>query len=134
MSTKDLIPLAIAFAIFLAVKTTFSRATSPGTEQIPEEGKRTLSDADITAMVNSFYSLAWLAGGPLWEDEAAMTEVILLCNTNADLSAFANKYGTRAPWWGPSMDLFGTVRTLFSTSQVDTLNERLSSKGITIRF
>ena len=113
---------------------TIRRMLSGDPVNIPVQGNRTLTEDQLSTMVTTFYGLAWIQGGPLFEDEQSMARVILLCNTNADLAAFANKYGKRAPWWGTDMDIFTTVNALFSTSEVQALNTALRAKGITIQF
>jgi hypothetical protein len=130
-NTRTAITIGVVLLILWKINDLFA---DPGVNMPVDRRELTLSDADLQAMVNAFYGLAWTQGGPLWEDEAAMTSVILLCNTTADLAAFANRYGRRSAWYGTDMDIFTTVRSLFSEGEVNDLNAKLTEKGITIRF
>jgi hypothetical protein len=132
MNTRNWIGIGLALAAFLAIRRLFGQESTEIANTTGQEP--TLTPANFQAMANTIEGLALSAGGPLWEDEEAISLVILLCSNNADVVELLNAYGKRGRWWSATMDLGTTVRTLFSTDEVNSLNERLTAKGINILF
>ena len=100
--------------------------------EMSRTGTRTLNAGAVAVIVSQVREAFY--GGLMWEDEDAAIAALSRCRTNADLYAVACAFGTWAPVTQTDRDLFQAVQAFMSAGEIEELNGRLASVGITISF
>ena len=89
------------------------------------------------ALADQFQQALYLSHGVFSEDDTAMADILMSCNTNADVLKLACEYGERSVgddlfvWFFPPLTLFEATTQYLDTSDRDDVNADWLSKGIT---